>query len=104
LLDINNIYVSACNHNFDASVYLRAIPKHLVREMHLAGYEDRGTHLLDTHSRPVTAPVWELFAEAVKLLGDVPVLIEWDNDVPPLAELLQEADKAASIQQDILKA
>ena len=70
--------------------------------MHLAGYEDKGTHLLDTHSRPVTEPVWELFKKAVQHVGDVPVLIEWDNDIPSLERVAEEALTARKIQQAIL--
>ncbi len=102
LLDVNNIYVSAQNHHFDAEEYLLAMPAEKVAEMHLAGYEDRGTHLLDTHSRPVTEPVWALFKKAVQHVGDVPVLIEWDNDIPSLERVIQEAHKAQALQQEIL--
>lgn len=98
LLDVNNIYVSSHNHKFDAEEYLFAMPSERVAEMHLAGYEDKGTHFLDTHSRPVTQPVWDLFEKAIQHVGDVPVLIEWDNDIPPLERLLEEAEKARSIQ------
>ena len=102
LLDVNNIYVSAINHHFSAEDYLLALPANRVKEIHLAGYEDKQTHLLDTHSRPVTEPVWDLFAKAVKHVGDVPVLIEWDNDIPEFSRLLQEADTAKQIQQQNL--
>jgi len=102
LLDVNNIYVSAQNHHFDAEEYLLAMPAEKVAEMHLAGYEDRGTHLLDTHSRPVTEPVWALFKKAVQHVGDVPVLIEWDNDIPSLERVIQESLKAQALQQEIL--
>ncbi len=103
LLDVNNIYVSAQNHHFDAQDYLLAMPAERVAEIHLAGYEDRGTHLLDSHSRPVTEPVWALFKKAIQHVGDVPVLIEWDNDIPSLERLLQEANKAQSIKSAIFK-
>ena len=102
LLDVNNIYVSAQNHHFDAMEYLLAMPKDRVAEIHLAGYEDRGTHLLDTHSRPVTPPVWELYKKALQHVGDVPVLIEWDNDIPSLERVIEEADKAETIRREIL--
>jgi hypothetical protein len=98
LLDVNNIYVSACNHDFDPVDYLNAIPVERVQEIHLAGYEDRGTHLLDTHGYPVSEPVWTLYAQAVKRFGVIPTLIEWDNNVPELAILLAEAAKAAEVQ------
>lgn len=102
LLDVNNIYVSAVNHEFDALDYLNAIPAKRVRQIHLAGYEDRGTHLLDTHGHAVTDPVWTLYAEATQRVGALPTLIEWDNDVPELEVLLAEADKAHNIQLNYL--
>ncbi|MEZ5452457.1 MAG: DUF692 domain-containing protein [Thiothrix sp.] len=102
LLDVNNIYVSACNHAFDPLDYLNAIPPARVQEIHLAGYEDRGTHLLDTHGYPVTQPVWDLYAQAIRRVGSVPTLIEWDNNVPELETLLAEATKAAEVQARVL--
>jgi len=102
LLDVNNIYVSSQNHQFSAEDYLYAIPKQRIAEIHLAGYEDKGTHILDTHSRPVSDPVWELYAKAIEHVGDVPVLIEWDNDIPPLSRLMQEANKAENIRLEKL--
>jgi hypothetical protein len=97
LLDVNNLYVSARNHGFDPRDYLRAVPPRRVRELHLAGYEDRGTHLLDTHGAPVQPPVWKLYGEVLGLLGPVPTLVEWDTDVPSLAELQAEAARAARL-------
>jgi uncharacterized protein (UPF0276 family) len=94
LLDINNIHVSACNHGFDAGQYLEAVPLARVREMHLAGYEDHGSHLLDTHSRPVQPPVWTLYEQALARFGPVPTLLEWDNDIPAFEVLQQEAQRA----------
>lgn len=101
LLDVNNIYVSACNHDFDPLAYLSAIPVQRVREIHLAGYEDRGTHLLDTHGYPVSDAVWALYAQAIQRFGAVPTLIEWDNNVPELPVLLAEAAKAAEVQAHV---
>jgi uncharacterized protein (UPF0276 family) len=98
LLDINNVYVSACNHGFDAAAYLEAIPRHAVHEIHLAGHVRRrhgdAEILIDTHSEPVCAAVWRLYATALDRFGAVPTLIEWDHDLPPLATLLAEAAKA----------
>ena len=102
LLDVNNIYVSAQNHKFNADEYLFAMPVDRVTEIHLAGYEDKGTHLLDTHSRPVSDPVWSLFKKAIQHVGDVPVLIEWDNDIPSLERVIEESTTAHKIQQQIL--
>ncbi len=97
LLDINNIYVSAVNHGFNAQRYLDAIPAHAVREIHLAGFDSNGMCLIDTHGKPVAGPVWNLYGQALTRLGPVPTLIEWDTDLPPLAVLVQEAAKAQEI-------
>ena len=94
LLDVNNIYVSSQNHDFDAMDYLQTIPKERVKEIHLAGYEDKGTHLLDTHGQAVTPPVWDLYEKALAQVGNVPTLIEWDNNIPSLERLLAEAEQA----------
>lgn len=99
LLDINNIYVSACNHSIDADRYLSAIPSERVRELHLAGYEDMGTHLLDTHGEPVHDEVWELYAKALLKFGAVPTLIEWDNNIPVFPRLQAEGEKAAMMMR-----
>jgi len=102
LLDINNIYVSSINHQFDALDYLRAIPATRVKEMHLAGYEDHGNYLLDSHSRPVHQPVWELYKQALQHTGSIPTLIEWDQDIPDFTILLEEAARANAIAHAIL--
>lgn len=103
LLDVNNIYVSATNHGFDAYRYLQAIPVHAVREMHLAGFTrktfDGGELLIDTHNRRVVPEVWRLYEAAVARFGAVPTLIEWDSDLPPLAVLLDEARHAQAIME-----
>ncbi len=98
LLDVNNVYVSACNHGFDARRYLRAIPAERVKEIHLAGHTRKryadGEILIDTHNAPVAEAVWALYEDAVVLYGARPTLIEWDTDLPPLAVLLDEAARA----------
>ena len=94
MLDINNIYVNASNHGFDAADYLGGIRADAIHELHLAGFEVGADCLVDTHSRPVADPVWELFAEAINRFGPLPTLIEWDADIPPLDCLLEEAAKA----------
>ena len=102
LCDVNNIFVSACNHGFDARRYLHALPGERICEIHLAGHrlrtlEDGRSIRIDDHSSPVCDEVWQLYALAVDLFGQVPALIEWDTDVPPLPVLLEEAAKAQSI-------
>ncbi len=99
LLDINNIYVNAQNHGFDATHYLEGIPVERVKQFHLAGYEDQQTHLLDTHSRAVSEPVWNLYQKALVRFGAVPALIEWDSDIPEFSTLLAQAHQAESYQQ-----
>ena len=101
LLDVNNIHVSAVNHDFDPLAYLRAIPVAAVREIHLAGFAvnhyDDGDMLIDHHGAPVAQPVWDLYREALRRFGPTPTLIEWDTDIPPLSVLLDEARKADAL-------
>ncbi len=97
LLDLNNWYVNVCNHGCEITRALEGLPLERVREVHLGGFQDRGDFLLDAHDHPVTAPVWALFEEFAAKHRDVPVLIEWDNRLPPLQTLLGEADKARRI-------
>ena len=97
LCDLNNIYVSAQNHQFDPLVYLSALPHERIKEIHLAGYEDEGTHLLDTHGDVVSPPVWNLYKQAIEIIGPVATLIEWDTNIPAFSTLQQEAQKAALI-------
>jgi len=104
LLDLNNAYVNAYNHGWDARDYLRHIPGHLVGQFHLAGHTDMGPYLFDTHSREVPHPVWELYREALTRWGPVTSMIEWDEDIPPLPRLLQEADTARSIYREVIQA
>jgi uncharacterized protein (UPF0276 family) len=97
LLDINNIYVSSVNHGFDAKSYLHAIPKNRVRQFHLAGHSDLGGHLIDTHDQPIVAPVWDLYCDAIEHFGQVPTMIERDDNIPPLRELLEELEVARAL-------
>jgi uncharacterized protein (UPF0276 family) len=94
LLDVNNVYVSATNHGFDAWRYLNGLPQSAVRQIHLAGHTDNGDHLIDTHDAPVCEAVWQLYDHAVARFGDVPAMIERDDHIPPLAELVAELDIA----------
>ncbi len=101
LLDVNNIYVNAVNHGFDERVYVDAIPRELVQEIHLAGFTrnrfEDGEIIIDTHNQPVAGPVWALYRHAIERLGPKPTLIEWDADLPPLATLVAEAHKADAV-------
>jgi len=104
LLDVNNVYVSAVNHGFDPRAYLAGIPASRVGQIHLAGHSNHGTHLLDTHDHPVPPPVWELYREAVRGIGPVSTLVEWDEDIPPLPDLLAEAERARAAEAEVLGA
>jgi uncharacterized protein len=97
LLDVNNIYVNAVNHGFDANVYLAAIPSNAVAEIHLAGFDASGPCLIDTHGAPVAPDVWALYTRAIERLGPRPTLIEWDTDIPAFSVLEREAATAQAI-------
>jgi uncharacterized protein (UPF0276 family) len=98
LLDINNIYVSACNHGFDARRYVDAMPKNAIGEIHLAGHSinrvDQREIRIDTHSTHVCDDVWDLYEYSLARLGPTPTLIEWDVDIPALSVLAAEAARA----------
>ncbi|MFT4571859.1 MAG: hypothetical protein ACI8TX_002745 [Hyphomicrobiaceae bacterium] len=99
LLDVNNIFVTSRNHGLDALSYLDSIPADCVAQIHLAGHTDMGTHLFDTHNDYVCDEVWELFDRVIARLPKVPVLIEWDDDIPEFPILAAEAEKAARIRE-----
>ena len=94
LLDINNIFVSAFNHRFDANDYIDAVPAERVVQYHLAGHSDHGTYLLDTHDHPVRDEVWALYERAARRFGAVSAMVEWDDNIPEFAELADTADRA----------
>jgi len=105
LCDVNNIYVSTCNHGWDTSAYLAALPPEIVGEVHLAGHAvrrlDGGQVLrIDDHGSRVAPEVWTLYAEALARFGPVPTLIEWDTGVPPMAVLLEEAAHASVLIEE----
>ena len=95
LLDVNNIYVSSRNHGFDPDEYLAQVRYDRVTQIHLAGHTDKGTHCIDTHSRPVIDRVWELYAESERRSGGRATLLEWDEDIPSFEETFAEMKKAA---------
>ena len=97
LLDINNIFVSAFNHGFEPIEYIEGIPVDRVRQFHLAGHENRGDIIIDTHDAPVIDPVWDLYAKACARFGPVSTMIERDDNIPPLEALLTELDHARQI-------
>lgn len=97
LLDVNNVYVSAVNHGFDADAFLAGIPAQQVRQIHLAGHSQGDGLLVDTHDSPVIDGVWALYAKARALCGPVATMIERDDAIPPLPELMAELDTARRI-------
>lgn len=107
LLDVNNVYVSAENHGFDALEYLRQVPSHLVQELHLAGHAtndcDGRRMRVDSHDRPVCPAVWELYSAAVRRFPQAATLVEWDSDLPPLHRLVAEAHHADRIRSETLE-
>lgn len=102
LLDLNNLFINATNHGYDASQALRSIPSHRIRQLHLAGHQQLGSLLFDDHGSEVPEPVWALFRECVALHGPVPSIVEWDEHVPPLATVVAQSKRAAEIEADVL--
>lgn len=98
LLDVNNVYVSAHNHGFDAREFLRFVPPERIVQIHVAGHTVVGDHIIDTHRGPIIDPVWELYGELIERTGPVSTLIEWDEAIPPWAVLAAEADRARALR------
>lgn len=97
LLDVNNVFVSSVNHRFDAHAFIDAVPAEQVVQIHLAGHEDQGDLLIDTHDHPIRDEVFALYAHALERLGPVPTMIERDDRIPPLPELIAELDKVRQV-------
>ncbi len=102
LLDVNNVYVSAINHQFDPLDYIQAMPAERVVQIHLAGHANHGDYIIDTHDAAVIQPVWELYAATIQHLGQVSTMIERDANMPPLVELLAEVNEARRISTAVL--
>jgi uncharacterized protein len=102
LLDVNNIYVSSVNHEFDPHDYLNAIPVERVQQFHIAGHENHGDYLIDTHDHPVPDPVWSLYDAAVRRFGSVSTMIERDANIPPLEDLVAELETARRLAERAL--
>jgi uncharacterized protein (UPF0276 family) len=102
LLDVNNIYVSSFNHEFNPLEYLHGIPLDRVKQIHLAGHSNQGDYIIDTHDAPVIPEVWNLYAETLKHFGAVSTMVERDDNIPELAELLDEVEHARRIAANIL--
>lgn len=102
LLDINNIYVSAINHEFNSLDYIKAMPKDRVYQLHLAGHSDMGNYIIDTHDNDIIDPVWDLYANALIHLGPVSTMIERDDNIPPLDKLISELNHARKVFKSTL--
>lgn len=99
LLDVNNLYVNAVNGALDPFELLAKFPLRHVKQLHLAGHTWDGDLLLDTHSAPIAPPVWELYVEVLKQCGPIPTLVEWDQHIPSLDVVLDEADRARDLME-----
>ena len=99
LVDINNVYVSGFNHNFDPLTYLNYLPSNRVQQFHLAGHSQFADYIIDTHDAPIIKPVWDLYRHALSLFGDVSTLIERDDHIPEFLELYEELKVAKEIAQ-----
>jgi len=97
LLDVNNVYVSAFNHHYDAKKYIDALPSDRIVQIHLAGHKNYGTHIIDTHDSHVIDEVWKLYAYTLETKGLASTMIEWDDHIPEFPVLLAELDKARDI-------
>lgn len=97
LLDVNNIYVSSINHGFDAYEFINAIDASRVQQIHLAGHEDHGDYIIDTHDAPIVNDVWNLYSYAIRRFGPVSTMIERDDHIPPIAELITELEHARKL-------
>jgi uncharacterized protein (UPF0276 family) len=97
LFDVNNLYVNSINQHFEVDDFIEKINFEHVKQIHLAGYTDFGDYLFDTHAMPIHAPVWELFSKICKKTKNIPILIEWDEDIPPFERLEEEVKKAKEI-------
>ncbi len=102
LLDVNNIYVSSYNHNFDAKAFIDGVPAKRVQQIHLAGHQNNGDYIIDTHDAAVIDPVWDLYAYAMSRLGAISTMIERDDKIPELDVLVQELQVARDIASKTL--
>jgi len=94
LLDVNNIYVSSQNHDFDPMTYIDSVPADRVAQIHIAGHSRYEKYILDTHDHPVIDPVWRLYERAIERCGPTATLLEWDDNIPTFDEVHAEALKA----------
>ncbi len=103
LLDVNNVYVSSINHEFNPLHYIAAIPSHRIYQIHLAGHSNMGDYIIDTHDHAIVDAVWDLYAETIRRHGLISTMIERDDNIPPLSELISELNRATRIAKDIVE-
>lgn len=103
LLDVNNVYVSAVNHQFNPIDFIKGLPKDRVAQIHLAGHLNQGDFIIDTHDAPIIDSVWDLYAKTIGYLGNISTMIERDDNMPPFGELLAELNKAKKIAKQALQ-
>ncbi|WP_020087652.1 DUF692 domain-containing protein [Hyphomicrobium zavarzinii] len=103
VFDVNNVFVSAFNHDFDAYAFIAGVPKERIVQFHLAGHEHNMSHIIDTHDAIVCDEVWDLYRTALRHFGPVSAIIERDDHIPPLDELVAELDVARSVAAEMLK-
>lgn len=98
LFDVNNVYVSSFNHDFDPLDFVRGVPHDRIVQIHLAGHTHLGRYIIDTHRGHVAPPVLELYQETIRLAGPVSTLIEWDDEIPEFAVLAAEAESVSALR------
>jgi uncharacterized protein (UPF0276 family) len=101
LFDINNLYVNSINQHFHVDEFIQKINFNHVKQIHLAGYSDYGDYIFDTHANPVHQPVWNLYKKIIQIKSDLPVLIEWDENIPDFYRLEEEAMKAKKFANEV---
>lgn len=104
VFDVNNVFVSAFNHEFDAHAFIAGVPKERIVQFHLAGHEHNMSHIVDTHDALICDEVWDLYRSALRHFGPVSAIIERDDHIPPLAELVAELDQARAVAVETLGA
>jgi uncharacterized protein len=100
LFDVNNVYVSAYNHGFDAETFVRSVPHERILQIHLAGHTNLGRYIIDTHRGAVSEAVLDLYRQTIALAGPITTLIEWDDEIPELPVLLAEAERARQVRNE----
>jgi hypothetical protein len=104
LLDVSNVVLNSKNHGFDPRAFIRSLPLDRIGQLHLAGYEEHGDLLLDTHAKPVSEETWDLYRYVIEQIGRTSVLVEWDAEIPSLDRLCQEATMAQRLMDEIAPA